>query len=94
MAPEGRLGHAPGTDPAGALRPDQAAADDRPEPVADERGPRVVGRVVLEHLLDRVRVGEQVQGQRATEADRVAMAVPGAEERVHVVPADLGDAAE
>ena len=74
VAPEGRLGHPPGADPAGPLGPDQAAADDRLEPVADERGPRVVGRVVLEHLLDRVRVGQQVEGQRPPEADRVAVA--------------------
>ena len=94
VAPERRLGHAPGADPAGALGPDQAAADDRLEPVAHERRPRVVGRVVLEHPLDRVRVGEQVEGQGATEADRVAVAPPGVEEGMHVVPADLGDAAQ
>jgi hypothetical protein len=94
VAPEGRLGHAPGADPAGALGPDQAAADDRLEPVAHERRPRVVGRLVLEHVLDHVRVGQQVEGHGAAEADRVAVAPPGVEERVHVVPADLGDAAE
>jgi Endonuclease NucS N-terminal PH-like domain len=36
--------------------------------------------------------GQQVQGQGAAEADRVAVAPPGVEERVHVVPPDLGDA--
>src|SRR5829696_8290354 len=70
------------------------AADDRLEPVAHERRPRVVDRLVLEHLLDPVGMGDQVQGHRPPEPHRVPVAPPGVQEREHVVPADLGQAAQ
>src|SRR5829696_5166041 len=63
-------------------------------PVAHERRPRVVGRLVLEHVLGPVRVGDQVQGHRPPEPHRVPISPPGVEEREHVVPADLGQAAQ